>query len=102
MINDITLYILKSIIKMKKEIKRIDVNSSAKVGAYLSGFFGLIYGFVISLFFLFNPSIIGFGILIVIFSVFACAIIGAIFGALYAILYNFGSKKFGGIKLEFK
>jgi uncharacterized membrane protein (DUF485 family) len=85
---------------MKREIKKIDPSSLARAMAYVYGSIGILYSAFILLFSLFSPSLIGFAAGLSVVVIIFMAIAGFISGMVFAFVYNFGAKKWGGIKIE--
>jgi hypothetical protein len=87
-----------------RKIKRISPRSLAKVSAFLYGLVGLIGGLiflVVSLVALLSGHSNGwFGLFAIVLLPIGYGILGLIFGYLSALLYNFASKKVGGIEFE--
>lgn len=96
---------------MKTVLKKIGVVSAGKIIGVLFGIIGIIRAlaylvFPQSIYFMmasqstmmYSPS----PLLVVVFLIIGSAIIGFIFGAVTALLYNFVAPKIGGIDLEMK
>ncbi len=86
-------------------IKKIDVGSAAKVYGLTLG----ILGFVIGMIFSSISSLVGdeipisgagLGVAMLIFIPIVYGIIGVVFGAIGAVIYNFVAAKFGGLEIE--
>ncbi|MBI2971341.1 MAG: hypothetical protein HYY37_02915 [Candidatus Aenigmarchaeota archaeon] len=87
---------------MKREITRIDPGSAAKVFAVFYGMLGIVYAFFFALLSLFAPMMAGFGVLFALFFFVIMVALGALLGFLVALAYNFGAKRWGGLKLDVK
>ncbi|MBN7813251.1 hypothetical protein J0A68_20020 [Algoriphagus sp. H41] len=86
-------------------VKRIGVGSAAKVYGLTLGFLGVFIGILYALMFSFLPTFNdmpggGFGIAMLIITPILYGLIGFVFGALGAFIYNFVASKFGGLEIE--
>lgn len=90
-------------------VRRIGPGSAFKVGLVVYGFVGLIVGFCVSLVALVGSSFVGrsgapfgafFGVAAVIFFPIFYGIIGGIFAALGALIYNLAARWVGGLEVE--
>src|SRR5690606_768630 len=90
-------------------VKRIGVGSAAKVYGLTLGLLGVLIGIIYPLVFSliggygFEMPIAnagGLGIAMLIITPIIYGVIGFIFGALGAVVYNFVAKKFGGLEIE--
>ncbi len=86
-------------------VKRIGVGSAAKVYGLTLGILGVFIGMLYALMFSFLPAFNdmpggGFGIAMLIITPILYGVIGFVFGALGAFVYNFVAGKFGGLEIE--
>ena len=90
-------------------IKKIDVGSAAKVYGLTLGILGIVIGLIYALIFSSICSLVGeeipmagagFGVAMLIFIPILYGIIGVVFGAVGALVYNFVGNKFGGLEVE--
>ncbi|OYX21859.1 MAG: hypothetical protein B7Z16_05530 [Algoriphagus sp. 32-45-6] len=90
-------------------IKKIDVGSAAKVYGLTLGILGFVIGIIYALIFSSISSLVGdeipisgagLGVAMLIFIPIVYGIIGVVFGAIGAVIYNFVAAKFGGLEIE--
>jgi membrane-associated HD superfamily phosphohydrolase len=93
----------------KLVLKRLDVLSVAKVYATILAIIGFILGIVTAIISITIGATlgwavlgIGFGVLAIIILPILFGIMGFVFGAIGAFLYNVAAGRIGGIKLEFE
>ena len=91
------------------ELKKFDIMSMAKINALIMavfGFFiGLVYGIIVMVIMAASqgPAIsVGVGVLMIVGMPILYGLMGFVFGAIGAALYNVIAAKIGGIKLEFR
>ncbi len=95
-----------------RTIKRFEVLSVMRISAICYGFMGLLEGAILSAVFLVMPTAaisqqplppwlgVAFGGLSIVFFPILFGIMGAIFGALGAVIYNVSARYVGGIAVE--
>lgn len=96
---------------MKRELKRIDLASLAKVALFLNAILGFLIGIPIGFFIYLgsmlpgmeeNPIPQGLALFFPFITMFAVAIIKTLAWLIGGLLYNLLARLFGGLELEFK